>query len=255
MDPPGIGKQKKEPLILPLRSFLVVALVLVVVAGLFVLFTVLGSSGRGASFFGETYSSADEVGGAQTSAGGDTAGTEGAEEETAVDNLEIAHQYSHLYPNEAKIATFLHERGLDDMHIAAIIGVFKRESGNGDYDIDPAALEDNLIGHGIAQWSFERWSGAHYGRPEQGLKYYALDSNRDWADLSIQLDYLWAEMTGEGPAVEYVYVQYSHEDFLATSTLEEAVDFYLAHFMNCGGAQYDERFEFARNTYEKIAQT
>jgi len=169
--------------------------------------------------------------------------------------LPINENYRDLYPNEARLATFLHDKGLDDMHIAAIIGVFKRESGNGDYDINPGAVEDNYVGHGMAQWSFERWSGANYGRPEQGLKYYAQDAGRNWEDLDIQLNYLWGEMVGEGLAVDYVYVQYDHAGFIATTSLDEAVNYFLSEFMHCCGAHVDDRLDFAESVYAKIRNT
>lgn len=229
--------------------------VLALVVGLFGLLTVLAATEPARTPFGETGASADAAdpvvdGGEETGTDAQTQ-VSSTEAEGITTELPINEHYGRLYPNEARIATYLHERGLDDMHIAAIIGVLKRESGNGDYDIEPSAVEDNLIGHGIAQWSFERWAGSHYDRPWQGLKYYAQDVGRNWEDLDVQLDYLWGEMTGEGPAADYVAVQYDHEGFLATSSLDEAVDFYLAQFINCAAA-YDDRLGFAYATYEKL---
>ncbi len=221
--------QRGNALQLPARALFAAGVVLALVIGLYMTLSLINSAAQTAQ-----------------ASNGD-AGSEGFALE-----LPIAERYARFYPNEARIATFLHEKGLDDIHIAAIIGVFKRESGNGDYDIDPAVVEYNLIGHGIAQWSYERWAGAHYGRPWQGLKYFALDRGRNWEDLDVQLDYLWGEMTGEGSAKDYTAVQYDHAAFMATTTLEEAVDFYLSQFMNCAGAQYDERLAFAHALYEKM---
>lgn len=56
---------------------------------------------------------------------------------------------------------------------AGALGNFQQES-----TMNPAAVEPNGNGHGLAQWSFDRWSQ---------LQSLASSQGKDWTDISVQL--------------------------------------------------------------------
>lgn len=96
--------------------------------------------------------------------------------------------------NAEKIFIYLTGKGLTAAQAAGILGNFQQESG-----FDPAIIEGgatagpnylpvNGVGFGLAQWTFS---------PRQDpLVAMARDTNRNIIDLSLQLDYLWSELTG-----------------------------------------------------------
>ncbi len=59
---------------------------------------------------------------------------------------------------------------------AGILGNIYAES-----EFNPSALEPNGVGHGIIQWSWDRWYGA------DGLQRFASSHGRNWQDLALQL--------------------------------------------------------------------
>ncbi|MEG2006757.1 MAG: phage tail tip lysozyme [Raoultibacter sp.] len=97
-----------------------------------------------------------------------------------------------LKGNEAIVAKFLKEKGLDDIHAAAVMGNMRAESGGEcGTDFNSGAVEEgNGIGHGICQWSYERWNG------DGGLSAFADSQNKLWTDLTVQLDFFWLEFNG-----------------------------------------------------------
>jgi hypothetical protein len=151
---------------------------------------------------------------------------------------------SALEGNARAIAEYLRDRDVDTLHIAAILGNIYQESG-----YDPTSLEGGsgdvwgaYRGHGICQWTAERWDGAYAGW-STGLRQYSESAGTDWTDLSVQLDYFWAEVTaptaaggtGAGPAASYARGQmtasgHTWQDFLAITELEEATEFFLRAF-------------------------
>lgn len=121
-----------------------------------------------------------------------------------------------LTGNEATVALYLLGKGLDSTHAAAIMGNMEAESG-----IDPTANEVGGGGRGLCQWTGGRFSN---------LEEYAASTGKEWQDIHVQLDYLWAELTGEGDAAAYADVQYDHAGFLAISDLEECVMYFGRNF-------------------------
>lgn len=78
---------------------------------------------------------------------------------------------------ESQVASFLLGKGLDPLHVAAIMGNMFGESG-----MDPSRSEDGGTGIGICQWSGGRASA---------LRSFAQSRGTDWTDLATQLDFLW----------------------------------------------------------------
>lgn len=75
---------------------------------------------------------------------------------------------------------------------AGALGNFQQESS-----MNPAAVEGNGNGHGLAQWSFDRWATL------QGL---ASSQGKDWTDLSLQLLMISNELNGgEGPRLSAMF--------------------------------------------------
>lgn len=88
--------------------------------------------------------------------------------------------------NERIVAAYLLAKGLDEVHVAAIMGNMYAESG-----INPGSIENgNAIGHGICQWSYGRWDGPG------GLLEFATEQGKEWTDLTVQLDFFWTEFSG-----------------------------------------------------------
>lgn len=80
---------------------------------------------------------------------------------------------------------FLTSHGIGSVLTAAIMGNIEAESS-----YDPSAVEDNGVGHGICQWSYERCDN---------LMNFAASRNTDWSDLNTQLEFLWTEIGPGGP--------------------------------------------------------
>ena len=95
--------------------------------------------------------------------------------------------------NPQIIWDYLAGKGLSSTLIAAIMGNMQAESG-----YDPGAIEPNGKGHGLVQWSFERWNGP------KGLQQFAQSKGTDWKDINTQLDFLWTEIGPGGPYNKYV---------------------------------------------------
>lgn len=126
-----------------------------------------------------------------------------------------------LPENAATIAIYLHNKDVDNVHIAAILGNIEAESGFNFGSIE----ESNSIGHGICQWSFGRWSGT------KGLANYSMHCGKVWTDPSVQLDFLWGEMTGQGSAADWgVNVQFNWGAFLQCSDIEDATGYFMIKF-------------------------
>lgn len=80
---------------------------------------------------------------------------------------------------------FLTSHGIGSVLTAAIMGNIEAECS-----YDPTSVEDNGVGHGICQWSYERCDN---------LMNFAASRNTDWTDLNTQLEFLWTEIGPGGP--------------------------------------------------------
>lgn len=148
-----------------------------------------------------------------------------------------------LEGNEAIVAAYLLDKGLEPLHVAAIMGNIEAESG-----FNPALIEaGSRVGHGLCQWGGD-------GVRLEGLRAYAASKEKDWTDIGVQLDYLWAEMTGEGEAKAFAQLQsfsYRHDAFVAIGDLSEAVYYFGRKFErpNEYYAHWDRRIESANRYY------
>jgi hypothetical protein len=91
-----------------------------------------------------------------------------------------------LTENERIVATYLLGKGLDELHVAAIMGNISMECM-----FDPALIENGSAqGVGIFQWPTTT-DGGH------GMKMiaYAQSTGRSGSDLNAQLDYAWYEIS------------------------------------------------------------
>lgn len=164
----------------------------------------------------------------------------------------------------------LRESGLSDIQIAALMGNLRYESDG----LEPGRIEygydEFLGGIGLAQWTnYPRSSGQ--GRNTL-LRAFAKDMGTDWRDLSTQISFLIAEMTGTGIAAKYMDSNYpaftdqtsyynglpysslaSKDGFLNSTTLEEATAAILYSYENptYEDAQnsYQARLQYAQNFY------
>lgn len=102
-------------------------------------------------------------------------------------------QAAELEGNARIIASYLLEKGVDEMHVAAIMGCLSAETG----DFDPTLGEtaSDAGGIGICQWPTNSAYGAN--PPGLRLKAYAAESGREWTDIFVQLDFMWAQISGE----------------------------------------------------------
>ncbi len=110
-------------------------------------------------------------------------------------------------PNAASIFAFFISKGLTPEQAAGFLGNIQSESAS---TFDPRIVEgmtysDSIVsgkGYGLSQWTTS-------GR-QQGLQKFADNRNKSVSDLNIQLEYIWAEITGNG--------QYGILDELKTAT-------------------------------------
>jgi len=162
-------------------------------------------------------------------------------DQTKTGNLES------LEGNEKIVALYLLDKGLDPLHVAAIMGNIEAESS-----FNPGLIEEWHIdagdGFGLCQWSF--------GRRKQ-LEQYTLSKGMPANDINIQLDFLWAELTGTGDATSFTSIQYNHSGFLAINNLEDAVYYYGRNFerMNEAYAHWDRRISSAQRYYSALIDT
>lgn len=160
---------------------------------------------------------------------------------------------SSLTTTEQQVASFFLDKGLDELHTAAIMGNMYAESG-----IDPAAEEDGGTGIGICQWS--------YGRADN-LRSYAAQEGKNWTNLSLQLDFFWdhdiwstdwsstytiRQKKFDGDPEVGEHVSGSKAGFLATDDLEEAVKSFCYGWERPGIPHMSVRLEAAQRYYSAL---
>ena len=119
-----------------------------------------------------------------------------------------------------KIYQFFHAKGVDDLHIAALLGNMAQESGGQTIEgINPALVESNGEGIGIIQWSFER---------KRRLISYAAQQGTTWQDLNAQLSFMWLELQSAG----------YWRSFLTVSDIGEATKYYCMYGEAGGPSTY-----------------
>lgn len=108
---------------------------------------------------------------------------------------------SGLSDTEVAVVNFLSSKGLDNTHIAAILGNMAQEAG-GMHNIDPAYCQSNGPGRGLLQWEV----GSDRFNKLQAL---AIRSGTDWTNINVQLEYMWSEMESSFDTYSNFWYTYS----------------------------------------------
>jgi len=109
-----------------------------------------------------------------------------------------------LDDTEAQVAQFLLNKGLEPIHVAAIMGNIQKESG---FDSGIEEREPNrhgTRGFGLLQWTNPGGGG---GRRSE-LFAFADSQGVEPANVNMQMEFLWSEMTREGIAFNYTSNQW-----------------------------------------------
>lgn len=155
---------------------------------------------------------------------------------------------------EAQVYTFFSDKGLDDLHIAAIMGNMYAESGGYPSNLqhvpgseNPCSNEELLaLGHasgkaaGLFQWDLGR-------RYQLGV--YANNQGKLWYDTDLQLDYFWNRDIWQG---NWGHGQYTKARFLETDDLETAVRIFCRGWEVAGTERMDVRMDAASNYLTKF---
>ena len=157
---------------------------------------------------------------------------------------------SQLTPNERTVAKYLLGKGVPLKQTAAIMGNMHAESG-----MNPSAVNEDSGATGLCQW---------LGGRKDGLVSYAVATGRSSLAVPAQLDYLWAEATGEeatGVEMSYASLQWGYwnddsqdfrnehgygaenswEEFLSVNDVKTACRYWYAAFER--GRPYEERVD------------
>ena len=146
---------------------------------------------------------------------------------------------------EEKIWWLLKDIGYTDYAAAGAMGNFSAETDDGK-EINSGCVESNGEGIGIAQWSFGR---------KQALLAYAESKGKTWENENIQLEFLKAELTGEGCDGFAVYQSSNNtgkeneQRFLSASSPEEAAVLFDTYFERSGGSRLEVRERGAKYYY------
>jgi hypothetical protein len=152
--------------------------------------------------------------------------------------------YEGLDANETAIAQYLKAKGLDNVHIAAVMGNFKKESscdphklqGGDELDEMPSYCTEpgNSTGYGLAQWTSS-------GRC-QGLLDCATRENKSTGDINVQLDFFWEEFESRV------------DEFNSQSSVEDATRWFHNDYERSadGEEQIQQRVNYAKEYYSKL---
>lgn len=151
-----------------------------------------------------------------------------------------------------KVWNALKNLGYSDISVAGAMGNIHHESGS----FSPSAVEKGTTngGIGLIQWSFGR---------RTALEKYATSKGVNWTDENTQIEFLIAEISGQGPAAGYAPVRKSgyigSEHITSTSsewanatTIEDSTLFFMRFFESPRDrSSYGTRLEWAKFYYEK----
>ena len=151
-----------------------------------------------------------------------------------------------------KVWNALKNLGYSDISVAGAMGNIHHESGG----FSPSAVEKGTTngGIGLIQWSFGR---------RTALEKYAASKGVSWTDENTQIEFLIAEISGQGPATGYATVRKSgyigSEHITSTSsewekatTIEDSTLFFMRFFESPENrSSYSTRLDWAKSYYEK----
>lgn len=152
--------------------------------------------------------------------------------------------------NAEKIYNFFVGKGLQPFQAAGILGNMQAESA-----IEPLRLEGTNPGvetpaeqvpdkNAIRGWGLVQWTpAAKIIDPVQA-------EGKDPNDLGVQLEFLWAQLEGQGPAPEKA----AGDEFKATTTIEDATTVFTLKYERPAvyGRKLDMRIGFAREWLAKF---
>lgn len=141
-----------------------------------------------------------------------------------------------LTGDEATIAQYLIDKGVDRTHIAAIMGNMFQESG-----CHPTALNSSSGAYGICQW---------LGGRKTGLENLAKEKGKDISDLSVQLDWFWEEFAESCSG----WNKAKYKVFCAQSDLKQCVYLFRSQFERCGESEAADanRLAQAQRIYDAL---
>lgn len=151
--------------------------------------------------------------------------------------------YGNLEGNCLLICMYLREKGVNDVQIAAICGNIFGESGYNPESVEYDENGNEKEGHGLCQWSYDR---------KNQLYKYAASKEKDWKDINVQLDFLWAELKREGDATSYTNRQLNWSQFEDVSDVEEATKFFEKQFERSLNGCGQNRIDEAKRVYEQL---
>ena len=138
------------------------------------------------------------------------------------------------HSDTAKIVwDFLKSKGLNNEACAAVLGNIERES-----HFDTGGIESNGEGHGLIQWSYSR---------KTALLNYANSQGKEWTDISLQLDFMWAELTGSENATLKMLQK--------ATNVEDATVMFEKLYERAGVVKKEERIQYAKYWYEQFKDT
>lgn len=150
-----------------------------------------------------------------------------------------------------KVWFALKDLGYSDEVVAGAMGNIDYESGG----FNAGAVEKAGTGIGLIQWSF--------GRADQ-LRAYAQSKGVDWKDEDTQIEFLIAEISGQGPAASFATkrtsgfigdekIKSTSSQWANSTTVEDATLHFMRFFESpAKKASYTERLKRAKNYYNQF---
>ncbi len=146
---------------------------------------------------------------------------------------------------QEKLWFALRNVGFSEYAVAGVMGNVHVESGG----FNPSAIEGGSgEGIGLIQWSFGR---------RDALEAYAASKGVSWTDVNTQIEFLIAEMTGEGANGYATYNfqnahGYTREDWENATSPEDAAVAFCYTFERPGVLALDKRKYWAREYYNQF---
>lgn len=133
---------------------------------------------------------------------------------------------SNLGGIQGQIADFFLEKGMSIEGISAILGNIEQDSNFN------ASLETEGKYHGLCQWNQKRFTE---------LKKLAGQSNKEWTDIDVQLQFIWKELTTGG----YAKVK---NQLMNTTDVKKATNLFARDYAQCvrAGKNKDKKEKEAR---------
>ena len=145
-----------------------------------------------------------------------------------------------LFTNDKAAFQYFVGKGLTNFQAAGIVGNLDQESG-----VSPTAVQQGGPGRGIAQWSVGgRWDT---DSGDNAVAYASKQNQSVWS-LSLQLDFIWYELT--------TYSGYGLSKLKATTNVTDATVVFQTDFEGCGTCLQSQRIAYAQavlNAYGSVA--